>query len=268
MHDNIKDALLENFFDTSAYLFEEPENLLKQELREPAIYNAVITAIADGATKLSQISDKTGSETAVCTKYLKSLMELGIVQKRLPVIQKSGKKTTYHISDQFFRFWYRFVPRNMMAITSDTMHRIYDEAVASFLPSYMGSVFEEICKQYLIYYADNLPIQIQNIGEWWGAHPKEKKEVQLDIVALGVKPDNTSSGRKFLIGSCKFKNEPIGTDELDLLRDYASLFTTAADECFYYIFSKSKFSSGLMEKQDCGEVTLVSLENIYQHTSG
>ena len=68
VHDNIKDALLENFFDTSAYLFEEPENLLKQELREPAIYNAVITAIADGATKLSQISDKTGSETAVCTR--------------------------------------------------------------------------------------------------------------------------------------------------------------------------------------------------------
>ena len=30
---SIKDALLENFFDTSAYLFEEPENLLKQELR-------------------------------------------------------------------------------------------------------------------------------------------------------------------------------------------------------------------------------------------
>ncbi len=264
VHDSVKDALMENLFDTSAYLFEEPENLLKQELREPAIYNAIIAAIADGATKLNQISDKTGNETAVCSKYLKTLMELGIVQKRLPVVQKSGKKTIYRISDQFFRFWYRFVPKNMMAIASGGMDRIYDAAVGSFLSSYMGLVFEEICKQYLIYYADQLPILLQDIGEWWGAHPQEKKEVQVDIVALGAKPDNAGSGRRFLIGSCKFKNEPIGTDELDLLREYASLFTTAEDECFYYIFSKSAFTSGLREKQRLGEVTLISLEEVYR----
>ena len=261
---SIKDALLDNFFDTSAYLFEEPENLLKQELREPAIYNSVITAIADGATRLSQISDKTGYETAVCTKYLKSLMELGIIQKRQSVVQKSGRKTTYHISDNFFRFWYRFVPRNMMAITSGRMERIYDAAVSSYLSSYMGLVFEEICKQYLIYYADQLPIQIQEIGEWWGAHPKEKKEVQLDIVALGAKPDNTSSGRKYLIGSCKFKNEAIGTDELDLIKEYASLFTSGGDECYYFIFSKGGFTNSLLARQEKGEVTLVSIEELYQ----
>ena len=261
---SIKDALLENFFDTSAYLFEEPENLLKQELREPAIYNAVITAIADGATRLNQISDKTGYQSAVCTKYLNSLIELGIVKKRLPVIQKSGKKTSYHISDNFFRFWYRFVPRNMMAITSDSMFRIYDSAVGTYLSSYMGLVFEEICKQYLIYYAENLPIQIQQIGEWWGPHPREKKEVQLDIVALGAKPDNTSSGRTFIIGSCKFKNEAIGTEELDLIKDYASLFTTDKDECHYFIFSKSEFTSALQDREKNGDVTLVSIEKMYE----
>lgn len=35
---SLKSALLENVFDTSSYLYEEPENLLKQELREPAVY--------------------------------------------------------------------------------------------------------------------------------------------------------------------------------------------------------------------------------------
>lgn len=46
VRDTIDDALLENFFDRSAYLYEEPANLLKQELREPAIYNAIIRSIA------------------------------------------------------------------------------------------------------------------------------------------------------------------------------------------------------------------------------
>ena len=153
----------------------------------------------------------------------------------------------------------------MMAIASDGMDRIYDAAVDSFLPSYMGLVFEEICKQYLIYYAPQLLFPLQDIGEWWGAHPKKKKEVQVDIVALGAKSDNAASGRRFIIGSCKYKNEPIGTDELDLLQDYASLFTTEEDERFYYIFSKSAFTSGLQEKQKQGEVTLVTLEEIYKN---
>jgi len=113
-----------------------------------------------------------------------------------------------------------------------------------------------------------LPIQIREIGEWWGADPQEKKEAQLDIVALGTKPDNTSSGRQFIIGSCKFKNEPIGTDELDLIKHYASLFTSANDTCYYYIFSKSDFTAGLLDKARQGEVTLVPLTDIYRTVSG
>ena len=261
---NIREALLDNFFDPSAYLFEEPENLLKQELREPAIYNAVIAAIAGGATRLNQISDKTGIDTSVCSKYLNSLMELGIIQKRQPVVQKSAKKTTYLISDNFFRFWYRFVPGNMLAISAGNMERIYDAAIGSYLSSYMGLVFEEICKQYLIHYAQDLPFQLQEIGEWWGPDPVEKKEVQVDIVALGAKANNATAGRQFLIGSCKFKNEAIGTDELDLMKEYAAHFTTATDTCWYYVFSKSGFTGGLLEKQEQGAVKLVSIEQLYQ----
>ena len=48
--DGVDEALLDNFFDCSGYLYAEPGNLLKQELREPAIYNAIIKAIAEGAS--------------------------------------------------------------------------------------------------------------------------------------------------------------------------------------------------------------------------
>lgn len=46
VEDDVDMALKENLFNTASYLYEEPENLLKQELREPAIYNSVITAVA------------------------------------------------------------------------------------------------------------------------------------------------------------------------------------------------------------------------------
>lgn len=57
-----------------------------------------------------------------------------------------------------------------------------------------------------------------------------KKETQLDIAARSSKASNTLAGGKFLIGSCKYKNELTGTSELNLIRNYASLFTTDNDE--------------------------------------
>lgn len=181
---SIKDALLENFFDTSAYLFEEPQNLLKQELREPAIYNSIITAIANGAAKLNEISQRTGLETAKCTKYIHVLTELGIIQKIKPVTEKAERKTLYKIADPFFRFWYRFVPGNMMSISAGAIARNYDAAIGSYLSSYVGPVFEDICRQYLIYYAANLPFSIHEIGEWWGPDPAQKKKSSLTLSLL------------------------------------------------------------------------------------
>ena len=45
VRDSVDEALLDNLFDRFSYLYEEPANLIKQELREPAIYNAIIKAI-------------------------------------------------------------------------------------------------------------------------------------------------------------------------------------------------------------------------------
>ena len=90
-----------------------------------------------------------------------------------------------------------------------------------------------------------------------------KKEVRPDMVSLASKENNIQAGRRFIIGSCKYKNEKTDIDELNLIRAYASLFTHANDECVYYIFSKSGFTDALLEKQEKGEVELVTLEEMY-----
>lgn len=254
---NLDEALLENLFNTSGYLFEEPENLLKQELREPAIYNSVISAIADGASRSNEISTKVGLESGVCVKYLKVLLELGILKKETPIAEKTGRKTVYVIDDTFFRFWYRFVPRNMSAISAGRMRLVYEQAVKRFYPDYMGLVFEKMCREYLLRYAEKLPILLSGVGQWWGTDPKTRKEVQIDIVGTPVE------GNEYLIGSCKYRNEKIGTEELELLRRYAAVFRGDAG-FHYYIFSKSGFTSALTEAEKRGEVTLLTLEDLYK----
>lgn len=253
---NLDEALLDNLFSTSSYLFEEPENLLKQELREPAIYNSVISAIAAGASHSNEISTKVGLESGVCAKYLKVLLDLGILKKETPITEKPGKKTIYAIDDNFFRFWYRFVPRNMSVISAGRMRLIYEQAVKRFYPDYMGLVFEKMCQEYLLRYAKDLPILLSNLGQWWGTDSKTRREVQIDIVGAPV------DGNEYLIGSCKYRNEKIGIEELELLRRYAAVFRQNGI-FHYYIFSKGGFTPALLEAEMQGEVTLFTLGDLY-----
>lgn len=255
--DNLDDALLENLFNTSSYLFEEPENLLKQELREPAIYNSVISSIAGGASRLNEIATKVGLESGICTKYLKVLLDLGILKKETPITEKTGKKTIYAIDDNFFRFWYRFVPRNMSVISAGRMRQVYELAAKRFYPDYMGLVFEKMCQEYLKRYAADLPILLSDVGQWWGTDAKTRKEIQIDIVGTPVE------GKEYLIGSCKYRNDKIGMDELELMQQYASVFRK--DGIFhYFIFSKGGFTQELLEAEKQGKVTLLTLDDLYQ----
>lgn len=254
---SVDEALLENLFDRSSYLYEEPSNLIKQELREPAIYNAIIKAIAGGASRLNDITLKVGEVNSVVSKYLKTLIDLGIVKKETPVTEKSGKRTIYLLADHFFRFWYRFVPINASAIDSGRIAKTYTHSVKQYLPDYMGLIFEKMCRDYLLYYADELPIELSEIGQWWGTDPKKKKQIQIDIVGTPVE------GRDYIIGSCKYRNEKIGMDELELLRDYASAFGKGGNY-HYYIFSKGGFTDGLLQAGGRGEVHLITLADMYQ----
>lgn len=254
---DLDEAVRENLLNTSSYLFEEPENLLKQELREPAIYNSVISAIAGGASHANEIATKVGVESGICAKYLRVLLELGILKKETPIMEKAGKKTIYIIDDNFFRFWYRFVPGNMSAISAGRMEQIYERAIRPYFSDYMGLIFEKMCLEYLLRYAQDLPILLSDAGQWWGTDPKTRKEVQIDIVGVPVE------GQEYIIGSCKYKNTPVGVDELELLRQYASVFRQGC-RFHYFIFSKGGFTKALRELSGQGEVTLLTLEDIYR----
>lgn len=256
--EDLDEALLENLFDTSGYLFEEPENLLKQELRELAIYNSIIAAIAGGASRSNEIATKVGLESAVCAKYLRILLELGILKKETPITEKPGRKTIYAIGDNFFRFWYRFVPRNMSAISAGRIRQIYARAIKQYYPDYMGLVFEKMCREYLLRYAPNLPFLLEDVGQWWGTDAKTRTEIQINLVGTPVE------GNEYLIGSCKYRNEKIGVDELDLLRRYAGIFRKDG-KFHYYIFSKGGFTLPLLELARQGEVTLLTLDDIYKN---
>lgn len=252
----IRDNLLNSVFNNNAMLFEEPSNLLKQELREPASYNSIITAIASGKTKLSEIAGTVGMETGLCTKYIANLISLGIVKRETPVTDPNSKRPIYLLDDLFFRFWYTFVSKNMAAIVSGRIGQNFHAVVEMQLPNYMGLVFEKICREYLLYYDACIPFPIQSVGQWWGGNLRTHQQAQIDVVVTSA-DDNEA-----IVGSCKFRNENVHFDEWEILKDYAASMRKF-DRKYYYIFSKSGFSDKLKEKQDGVNLRLISIDELY-----
>ena len=228
---SIKDNVIKNFLTPSGYLYEEPENLLKQEMREPALYNAIIKAVATGASKSSEIASKVGLETSALANYMDKLLELGIIAKETPIGEKSTRKTIYSIKDTMFSFWYRFIPTNNMLIQRNRGEFAWKN-IEPQLSSYMGHIFEKICVDYFWQTYETLPVFYTQIGRWWGTNPKLKRQEELDILAT----DEASA----IICECKWRNEAVSQEVIDTLLARAQLLPY--QECYYYVFSKTGFS--------------------------
>ena len=247
---SIKENIKKIFLNPSSFLFEEPTNLLKQEVREPAIYNAIITAIATGGTKLSEISSKVGEDTSVCATYIRNLISLEIVKKETPYGESSGRKTIYSIEDNMFRFWYRLVTENTSVISRGADELAY-KRIEPFLSDYMGAVFEEISKQYLWneLLNDNCPVNFTDIGRWWGTNKKTRQQEEIDI--MGVQDKNTA-----LFGECKWTNEKVDLAVLEKLIERSELFNYKNKH--FYLFAKSGFTKECISKaEEMGNVRLV-----------
>ena len=245
------------FFDPSGRLFEEPTNLLKQELRMPETYSAIIGAIAYGCSKLNEIATKVDIETSQCSKMLSTLAGLGLVRKEYPITETKSKKSIYLLDDLMFVFWYRFVLPELSRITAGFGGNVCDEVFAEPILSHTGKTFEDCAKQYMwrALKEKTLPFSFKKIGSWWGNNPKERREEEIDFIAF--------SDDQAIFGECKWRNTQIRKDVLEDLIRKAGLFNSFTDTHFI-LFSKSGFTGATKnEANKKNNITLIGIEDMF-----
>lgn len=258
---SVKENILEMYLSPNAYLYEEPSNLMKQELREPANYNAIVEALAKGATKLNEISTKVQMENSNVSACLKSLISLGLVEKECAVTEEDNKKkTSYIVADQMFSFWYRYVPSCMLLINTGRSERAYDKIIAPDLQNYMGKVFEKMCQQHLsmMNTQEKLPVDILKLGRWWGNNPVLKRQEEIDLLGIN-EMDHTA-----LFGECKYRGEALDMNTVELLIQRSLLFPKYPNKN-YAFYSKSGFSNAVINYavEHSENTKLYSLEDLY-----
>lgn len=255
IEENIASKIIRN----GAYLYEEPDNLLKAELRDTNTYNSILSAISSGRNRIVDIADYIHEDRTKVAKYLTILQTLRLVEKRVPCGENpKSKKSIYVIKDNFLKFWFRY------EFTNNTYYSILgpkDAAneIMNDISNFMGDAFEEICKEYVIRQAKQrkLPFIPFYIGKWWGTNPFLKAQDDVDVLVL----DRTQTKAIFI--ECKFTSNPMPMEEYTDLLNSTKAFPKIKEQHLCFI-SKSGFTEPVKKQADLDHAMLLSIDDLFK----
>ena len=243
------EQIKENVFSKNGFLYEEPNFLLTDEVQVPTNYFSIIKVIADGNHKLGTIAGILGLETSALTPYLKTLSELGFTEKQVPVTEKNAEKTRkglYFISDNFLRFWFRYVYPYKGELELDNTQISLDELDKDFKEKFVAFAYEDICKEIFARLCSDKAIDFtpSKIGSYW--LNDKSGNTQIDVMAVDT------VNKRLFAGECKYHNQPIDADvyfELVKKVDNSSEIKSAFKgyTVIYGVFSKSGFTSRMTD---------------------
>ena len=203
----LEQAVRRSFLDAPAPFQEEPQTLLRLELKAPVRYNSILYEIGQGTHQLRELESKVGVKAGGLGPYLDLLKsDLDLVRMEDPVC---GVKRTarYVFSDPFFSFYYRFVFANRPRLELGRGAEVWQDIQAG-LDAYVGLRFEAVATDLLTILNGRtwkgISIGFDQIGRWWNRVGDE-----IDIVAPGPK--------EVLVGEVKWSAKGVEPDLLETL---------------------------------------------------
>lgn len=220
-------------------LYDEVEFILREELREPRYYFALLQAVAQGKRKLSEIVNATGISQPSANKYLGVLADLGIVEREIPVTEGKplkSKKGLYRIIDEFFSFWFRFVFPRRAELEMGLADAVLKDILGQ-MPQYVSTVYEKIAKESLRMHTD-LFFPFSAVGRWWD------RNNEIDLVAINP------SLNSILFCEVKWSEKPVGVDVYEALREKAKQVSWRQKDRkeFYCLLSRKGFTDAMVKR--------------------
>ena len=264
---SIDENIIRLFFRTDGYLYDETRNLLTQEFTDISLVNNIIEQIAYGENTLNTIAGKIREKEPTVLYSLEKLMNVGLVEKKKCITdEKNRKKTQYVLKDYMFKFWYEFIPKATSVIEMGQGEIYYQKVVKPALHSFMGSVFEEMCRYYTLKQGilGEYGCFVTSVGTWWGVENVadtngniRAQSADIDVVAL------SEIEKKAIIGECKFKNEKIDKGIYETLIRRGKLISSKYKIAKYIFFSLSGYTEWFNSLED-EDVLLFTLDTLYK----
>lgn len=252
---DIYGAIQKCVLNRSGYLYDEPYFLLQQEVSEVGSYFSIIKAIAVGNTKLSSISALLEVKATSLTKYLKTLIDLDILEREVPITEENpekSKKGLYKIKDNYLRFWFAFVYPNMSFIESGHGSVVMNKIRKSLVKNHIAFAYEDVCREQMweLNAKGVWPFNFTKLGRYWDS------KIEIDIAALDPE------GKNLILGECKYWTDPVG---VSVFRDLEAKTDSVTWErknrkVWYVLFSASGFTDELKKLAQSREDLLLCSE--------
>ncbi len=255
--DGVLDGIARFILRPEGLLYDEPHFLLRQELREPGRYFAVLEALASGRTRRNEIGQRARISSQSLPFYLSKLQEMDLVEYVVPVTVRQPhkfRKGLYRLKDHFLRFWFRFVyPYRFSGTVSP---EVVLNQVRQHLDEFTSWAFEDVARAafWRLAEKDRLPWPLARVGSWW------KREVEIDAVALNAE------GTEALLGEAKWTRQPVDIRVVGDLQRKAENFTqdTGIRVRSLVLFSRSGFTPGVQAAAQEQGWLLVDLDTLVE----
>lgn len=177
-------------FSQSGFLFTEFKKIFNDIFgRRSTAYLKIIKALVTGQKNLSEIAKATKlSANGVLTEYLEDLEISGFIRNEkiwdLKNLKEKNKSVRYKISDNYIRFYIKYILPNHIKIEKNLFKQTGIEKLHSF-DVFVGLQFENIIINNLseIYKKLELNIQsIQNVGGFFQNKTNRQEACQVDLL--------------------------------------------------------------------------------------
>jgi AAA+ ATPase superfamily predicted ATPase len=248
---NLFDEIQRLMLSPEGLLFEEPEFLLRREVEEIGSYFSIIKSIAAGNRKPGKISTDIGVKQTSLPKYLKTLIDLDILEREVPVTENNPEKSKmslYQIKDNFIRFWFRFVYPERGRLELGQSDYVLERIKANFIDNHVAHIYENVCRSELWRLALEGEVRFNKLGRWWNS----KEEI--DIVALD------STGNDIVFAECKYRRGQMDADVFYSLLQKKELVPWKREirQEKFVLFSINGFTDRLREiSRERGDLLLV-----------
>lgn len=167
------DSMIESMISSDSIFINEGRSILIEEFgKDYDIYFSILSAIASGKTRRSEIESIIGKSIG---GYLTRLEDdYGIIVKQIPIGAKAlSKNAIYVINDNFFSFWFRFIFKYSHILEIGGYKQLRSLIKRDY-PTFSGTILERYFREKAIE-SDNYTL----IGKWWD----RKGENEIDMVA-------------------------------------------------------------------------------------
>jgi AAA+ ATPase superfamily predicted ATPase len=253
-----------------AIFAEEPSVMLSEEVTNDARYLIILSLLAEGVNKPSEIASRLNIAQSNLQKYLTVLEGIGVVEREFPVTEarkSRSKRGIYAISDNF-TFFYFYVLRKITADLRAQPAQAAIEAI-NLLGRAAPKRFELLVREVVwsLSGSGSLPFTAFSVGRWWGRNhskPKGKDEEEIDIMALN--PET----RDMLVGEAEWRNRKMDISDYMSLKEKAKAVEwNDGDRSVYYaLFSKAGFTEGMEKMAKEEGVMLFDLDAIERALAG